>query len=66
MDKTFVKFQKDRTKSCRGGGGGGGGWVALIKLQHPLISPTDKLILIVTFDKRRAIIKKSSYCETIS
>ena len=25
MDKTSVKFQKDRTKPVRGGGGGGGG-----------------------------------------
>ena len=33
MDKTSVKFQKDRTKPVRGGGGGGG--VALIKLQYP-------------------------------
>ena len=26
-------------------------------LQHPLISPTDKIILIVSFDKRRETIK---------
>ena len=64
MDKTSVKFQKDRTKPEMGGGGGGGG--ALIKLQHPLISPTDKLILTVSFDKRRETIKKSPYRETIS
>ena len=55
MDKTSVKFQKDRTKPVRGGGGGGG--VALIILVTvPLISPTDKLILIVSFDKRRETI----------
>ena len=32
MDKTSVKFKKDRTKPVRGGGGGG---FALIKLQYP-------------------------------
>ena len=36
MDKKYVKFKKDRTKTCRGGG------VVLIKLQYPLISPTDQ------------------------
>ena len=60
-----MKFQKDHTKPVRGGGGGGGGG-ALIKLQHPLISPTDKLILIVSFDERRETIEKSPYRETIS
>ena len=58
MDKTSVKFQKDRTKPVSGG--------ALIKLQHPLISPTDRLILIVSFEKRRETIKRSPYRETIS
>ena len=44
MDKTSVKFQKDRTKPVRGGGGG----FALIKLQYPSFHQRTN-----SFDKRR-------------
>ena len=37
----------------------------LIKLQYPLISPTNKLILIVSFHIRQETIKKSPCCETV-